>query len=235
MLLLSRRLSKTDSSAGNRSIGGSLVLYWLCMVLAMLAAALLLLSVTGVLSRTARQFGETAALQQSNTAALFTAQMDALAAQGIELSETVGGELERFLARRGLSFDALNDDPALIAELESLMIPTLETAMAGSTCSGVYFCLDATANTTLPESKTSRMGVYLRYSGLPIPAASQPIFGERWMLPGKTACSCTTAGIRSWTRPCSPATGRSWRGRVSGSPAAASGRGGCHCRIPGRA
>ena len=166
MLLLSRRLSKTDSSAGNRSIGGSLVLYWLCMVLAMLAAALLLLSVTGVLSRTARQFGETAALQQSNTAALFTAQMDALAAQGIELSETVGGELEGFLAHRGLSFDALNDDPALIAELESLMIPTLETAMAGSTCSGVYFCLDATANTTLPESKTSRMGVYLRYSGL---------------------------------------------------------------------
>lgn len=85
MLRLSRRLSKTDSSAGNRSIGGSLALYWLCMVLAMLAAALLLLSVTGVLSRTARQFGETAALQQSNTAALFTAQMDALAAQGIEL------------------------------------------------------------------------------------------------------------------------------------------------------
>ena len=73
VLLLSGRLSKTDSSAGNRSIGGSLVLYWLCMVLAMLAAALLLLSVTGVLSRTARQFGETAALQQSNTAALFTA------------------------------------------------------------------------------------------------------------------------------------------------------------------
>ena len=150
MLLLSRRLSKTDSSAGNRSIGRSLVLYWLCMALAMLAAALLLLSVTGVLSRTARQFGETAALQQNNTAALFTAQMDALSAQGIELSETVSGELERFLASRSLSFDALNDDPALIAELESLMIPALETTMAGSTCSGVYFCLDATANTTLP-------------------------------------------------------------------------------------
>ena len=134
MLLLSRRLSKTDSSAGNRSIGGSLALYWLCMVLAMLAAALLLLSVTGVLSRTARQFGETAALQQSNTAALFTAQMDALAAQGIELSETVGGELERFLAHRGLSFDALNDDPALIAELESLMIPALENLLELHEC-----------------------------------------------------------------------------------------------------
>ena len=166
MLLQSRRLAKTDISAGNRSIGRSLVLYWLCMALAMLAAALLLLSVTGVLSRTARQFGETAALQQNNTAALFTAQMDALSAQGIELSETVSGELERFLACRSLSFDALNDDPALIAELETALIPSLETTMAGSTCSGVYFCLDATANTSLPQSKTSRMGVYLRYSGL---------------------------------------------------------------------
>ena len=62
MLLSSRRLSKADSSAGNRSIGGSLALYWLCMVLAMLAAALLLLSVTGVLSRTARQFGHRAGI-----------------------------------------------------------------------------------------------------------------------------------------------------------------------------
>lgn len=165
-MLRSRRLAKTDIPAGNRSIGRSLVLYWLCMALAMLAAALLLLSVTGVLSRTARQFGETAALQQNNNAALFTAQMDALSAQGIELSETVSGELERFLASRSLSFDALNDDPALIAELETALIPSLETTMAGSTCSGVYFCLDATANTSLPQSKTSRMGVYLRYSGL---------------------------------------------------------------------
>ena len=123
MLLLSRHLSKTDNSAANRSIGSSLALYWLCMVLAMLAAALLLLSVTGVLSRTVRQFGETAALQQSNTSALFTAQMDALAAQGIELSETIGGELESFLAHRSLSFDSLNDNPGLIAELETLLVP----------------------------------------------------------------------------------------------------------------
>lgn len=53
-MLRSRHLAKTDISAGNRSIGRSLVLYWLCMALAMLAAALLLLSVTGVFSRTAR-------------------------------------------------------------------------------------------------------------------------------------------------------------------------------------
>ena len=161
-----RRQHTSDTSQFGRSIGSRLLLYWLCMALAALSAALFLLSVTGVLSRTARQFGETTALQQKNTAALFTAQMDALTARGIELSETISDELEGFLARRSLPFDALNDDPALIAELETALIPALKGAMEGSTCSGVYFCLDATANTSLPGAEEHRMGVYLRYSSL---------------------------------------------------------------------
>lgn len=166
MLTRENRHPAADTTRSSRSIGSRLVLYWLCMALATLSAALFLLSVTGVLSRTARQFGETTALQQKNTAVLFTAQMDALTARGIELSETVSGELEGFLARRNLPFDALNDDPALIAELEKNLIPALKTAMEGSTCSGVYFCLNATANTSLPDAENHRMGVYLRYSSL---------------------------------------------------------------------
>lgn len=166
LLYLNRRWGKIDAAARGRSIGSRLALCWLCMVLAVLSAALLLLSATGVLSHTASQFGETAALQQKNTAAIFTAQMDVLTAQGIELSNTVSGEVESFLAGRGLSFDALNDNPELIAELEDMLIPALKSAMEGSTCSGAYFCLDATANTSLPTSETSRAGVYLRYSGL---------------------------------------------------------------------
>lgn len=166
MLKIKRREKSTDAAHVGRSIGSRLALYWLCMALAALSAALFLLSVTGVLSRTAHQFGETMTLQQKSTAALFSAQMDALTARGIELSESVSGELEGFLARRNLPFDALNDDPDLIAELETAMIPALKTAMEGSTCSGVYFCLDATANTSLPDAENFRMGVYLRYSSL---------------------------------------------------------------------
>lgn len=166
MLTHRNRQKLTDTTCFGHSIGSRLALYWLCMALATLSAALFLLSVTGVLSRTARQFGETTTLQQKNTAALFSAQMDALTARGIELSENVSEELESFLARRNLPFDALNDDPELIAELETAMIPAMKTAMEGSTCSGVYFCLDATANTSLPDAENSRMGVYLRYSSL---------------------------------------------------------------------
>ena len=200
MLKLKRREKSTDAAHVGRSISSRLALYWLCMALAALSAALFLLSVTGVLSRTAHQFGETTTLQQKSTAALFSTQMDALTARGIELSESVSGELESFLARRNLPFDALNDDPDLIAELETAMIPALKTAMEGSTCSGVYFCLDATANTSLPDAENFRMGVYLRYSSLrsvPPKRYRRHISAERWMPHANAVCSCTTGGIRS--------------------------------------
>ena len=148
------------------SIRHRLALYWATMALTALAAALLLLSATGVTSRTARQFGETLELQQRNSAAALTAQMDSLTARGVTLSQEVGGELTGFLARRGVAFEALNDDPALIAELEEALFPVLESALGSSPCSGVYLCLDATANTALPEAERSRMGLYLRYSSL---------------------------------------------------------------------
>ena len=86
MLKLKRREKSTDAAHVGRSISSRLALYWLCMALAALSAALFLLSVTGVLSRTAHQFGETTTLQQKSTAALFSTQMDALTARGIELS-----------------------------------------------------------------------------------------------------------------------------------------------------
>ena len=56
-----RMLTKKAKENGV-SIRSRLALYWASMVLAMLAAALLLLSITGVTSRTSLQFGETVAL-----------------------------------------------------------------------------------------------------------------------------------------------------------------------------
>lgn len=148
------------------SIRSRLALYWASMVLAMLAAALLLLSITGVTSRTSRQFGETVALQQQNSAAAIRGQMDTLTARSVALSEQISEELNIFLAERGIAFEALNDDPELIAELETVLLPVLDASLGGSACSGAYLCLDATANTALPEADRSRMGLYLRYSSL---------------------------------------------------------------------
>lgn len=113
------------------SIRSRLTLYWASMVLVMLAAALLLLSITGVTSRTSRQFGKTVALQQQNSAAAIRGQMDTLTARSVALSEQISEELNIFLAERDIAFEALNDDPVLIAELETMLLPVLDTSLGG--------------------------------------------------------------------------------------------------------
>ena len=109
-----RELFKKATGQGI-SIRYRLALYWVCMALAALSAALLLLSVTGVISRASRQFGEALELQQKNTTAILTAQIDMLTAKSVSFSEQISSELNGFLAKNGVCFEQLNDDPELIA------------------------------------------------------------------------------------------------------------------------
>lgn len=64
-----------------------LVLYWFSMALAILAAVLLVVSLTGVFSNTAQKFGQSLTIQKHNTASALAGQMDQLTAQSIALSE----------------------------------------------------------------------------------------------------------------------------------------------------
>ena len=143
-----------------------LVLYWFSMALAVLAAVLLVLSLTGVFSNTAQKLGQALTIQQRNTASSLSGQMDTLTAQTIALSEELTRELDKQLAAGGRTFASLNDDPGAIAGVETALCPALNTYLKSSTCSGAFFCLDATVNTALPGAAGSRMGLYLRYSAL---------------------------------------------------------------------
>lgn len=64
-----------------------LVLYWFSMALAILAAVLLVVSLTGVFSNTAQKFGQSLTIQKHNTTSALAGQMDQLTAQSIALSE----------------------------------------------------------------------------------------------------------------------------------------------------
>lgn len=61
-----------------------LVLYWFSMALAILAAVLLVVSLTGVFSNTAQKFGQSLTIQKHNTASALAGQMDQLTAPNIE-------------------------------------------------------------------------------------------------------------------------------------------------------
>lgn len=75
-----------------------LVLYWFSMALAILAAVLLVVSLTGVFSNTAQKFGQSLTIQKHNTASALAGQMDQLTAQSIALSEELTRELDKQLA-----------------------------------------------------------------------------------------------------------------------------------------
>ncbi|MGN0372753.1 MAG: helix-turn-helix transcriptional regulator [Enterocloster sp.] len=141
-------------------------LYWLCMALAVFAVLVMILSVTGMFSVSARKLKESLALQQQNAVTSLTGQMDALTAQCLTLSRQATRELTDTLMAHGKTFSQLNNDQALIEELETLFYPMLYTTLKSSACSGVFLILDATCNTAAPEAEHSRMGVYLRYSDL---------------------------------------------------------------------
>ena len=113
-----------------------LVLYWFSMALAMLAAVLLVVSLTGVFSNTAQKFGQSLTIQKHNTTSALAGQMDQLTAQSIALSEELTRELDKQLAAGGRTFSALNDDPGAIAAVETALYPALNTYLKSSACSG---------------------------------------------------------------------------------------------------
>ena len=157
----------------SHSMGVRLLLYWFTMALLLVAAILSILMATGVLSHPARQLASALDIQQRNTYAALDAQMDDLTAHGVALSEKLGRELDAFLAAKGISFDALNDDPGTIAELEKRLYAPLSSTLSATSCSGIFFCLNVTANTSLPDAGALRAGLYLRYSGLQPTVASE--------------------------------------------------------------
>ena len=159
--------------AASHSMGVRLLLYWFIMALLLVAAILSILMAMGVLSHPARQLASALDIQQRNTYAALDAQMDELTGHGVAMSEKLGRELDAFLAAKGIPFDALNDDPKTIAELEKRLYTPLSSTLSAAACSGTFFCLRATANTSLPNADDLRAGMYLRYSGLQPTVASE--------------------------------------------------------------
>ncbi len=148
------------------SMRHKLNLYWISMLVVILAVIMLVLSIMGVFSNSQVKLGDTLELQQQNTVAALTEHMDTLEAQGISMSGKLTKELTGFLNENNIAFAQLNDNPELIAGLEDRMYDVLNNTLQTSRCSGVYMIIDVTSNTAIEQSDISRAGLYLRYSDL---------------------------------------------------------------------
>lgn len=104
-------------------------------------------------------------MQQQNTIIALESHMDELNARCVNLSKQITGVMTDTLLLHGVDFSQLNDNEAVITELEEKVYPLINTTLQTSDCSGAFFILDATCNTQASGAR-SRMGMCLRYSDL---------------------------------------------------------------------
>lgn len=159
-----RKIKDIQEHAKNRGISleRRLFLYWLIMVLAVMAAVFVVLIVAGVFNNDARKLGGTLSVQQKNTTMTFNKLIDTLNAQNLALSEQITREVSDILETEERTFKDLDNNPELITRIEERMCFYLQTIVRSRSCSGAYFILDATTNTEAPGADRSRMGLYLR-------------------------------------------------------------------------
>ena len=159
-----RKIKDIQEHAKNRGISleRRLFLYWLIMVLAVMAAVFVVLIVAGVFSNDARKLGGTLSVQQKNTTMTFNKLIDTLNAQNLALSEQITREVADILETEERTFKDLDNNPELITRIEERMCFYLQTIVRSRSCSGAYFILDATTNTEALGADRSRMGLYLR-------------------------------------------------------------------------
>ncbi len=94
-----------------------------------------------------------------------THHFDAIAAAGINLSETVAELTEDFLLERGIRFSDLADNAEAITALQSELLEPMLRQMQQENCSGIYAILDTTVNSSLDNAAFSRAGIYLQTNG----------------------------------------------------------------------
>jgi len=88
------------------------------------------------------------------------------AAQGIHFSRQLSREIEKTLLEEKATFEDVSNNQKLIALLQTNAYPYLYNSLRMADCSGVFVIFDATVNTSLPNAKTSRCGVYLKLANI---------------------------------------------------------------------
>ena len=147
------------------SLKSKLFVYMLLLALLLLLILTVGLIVFGRTTSTEEAFSEALDIQMEVFEKDVCAHFDHLAASAITLSEDMTAVLEEYLQKNGLAFVALNDSGAHTANVQEAMIEPLRQKLFAANCSGAFVLLNATVNSSLPESAFSRTGLYLQING----------------------------------------------------------------------
>ena len=147
------------------SLKSKLFVYMLLLTLLLLVILTVGLILFGRTTSTAESFYDALDIQMEVFEKDISTHFDHLAASAITLSEEMTSILEEYLQKNDLSFAALNDSGTCTTDVQEAMIEPLRQKLLQANCSGAFVMLNATVNTSLPESAFSRTGLYLQING----------------------------------------------------------------------
>lgn len=151
---------------GSFKLKRKLILFWICMLLCVFVAVLAVFSIAGVFSDSEEELYQVLSLENKNTVAAITEQVDTMEARSIAFAEQVNYAIDDMLYMAPIS--SLNDRPDLLLSLQRTLYSPVNATLKVSPCSGAYVILDATTNTSSPIAETSRTGLYLRFANLSV-------------------------------------------------------------------
>ena len=157
------RRALTAAKKHNTTLRRRLMGYFLSLILISFAALLLVLNITGIFSSARINVAKGLEIHLGNSVATIARDFEALSAQGISLSMQLSRIMDTSFIRTGESVALLNNNPDALLHIQEAVFEPLYSFLQMSDCSGVYFFLDATVNTSVPGADTLKSGVYLRF------------------------------------------------------------------------
>ena len=140
---------------------GSMLLLTAILTFVLVSSLFLL----GRFNSTKKQFAQTLSLQMAVFERDMSSYWEKTAVLGINLSQEMTELLEEYLAEQKISFDQLTDSAVHIAGVQETVIGPLCQTLRRSECSGAFVLFNATINSRLEYSATSRSGLYIQKSG----------------------------------------------------------------------
>lgn len=161
---------------GQTSISMRLRLFFFLsvLVLTMSAGIIIILLVTGTFTAGISESKQLIKSELNHELQDISVQFGELSVQTVDFSEVLSQKIEAYLKEQQTKFSALADHPDQIEKLTSELYDETYYSLEKAQCSGAFFILDTTVNTSLENSDNSKAGLYIKNMEPNIISASSP-------------------------------------------------------------
>ena len=143
-----------------------MMMYFTAVVLTAVGVFFVILISTGRVFDIKHQMSQVLDNHLNNQADRFNEDITLYTAYGIQLSRSLSEMVEETAEDYGIKFDEFNNNADALYELQGKFYPELNTVLRLTRSSGAYAFVDATVNTQVDGSESSKSGVWVRLNNV---------------------------------------------------------------------